>query len=325
MADFTYEQTSQMTGGAMLGMMKFAGAFAPKGQKPTDPVATTVSIKGGRMLRKSLQQTTIIDLDSQTITTIRFAKKTYSTMTFAQLKAQLQKISDSMKSDPQKANASMQVKVNDTGQTKIIAGNQTHEMVLTITMATADPNSGNSGGVDIASDLWISPDVSGYGEVRDFHKRMAEEIDWMPGDSPMMSRPDLAKAMAQVYQQESKLNGLPLETVVKMTAAGQSGSTAAAPAQQGNTSQQPQNSSASAALSNALNSHFGLGRHKKQDDGSNQDANAGNGASGTRSGSLIEMTSTVTSFNSNAVDASVFEIPAGFKQVEEDLGQTRQR
>jgi hypothetical protein len=86
-ADFTYEQTSQMTGGAMLGMVKFAGAFAPKGQKPTDLIPTTVSIKGNRMVRKSPQQATIIDLDSQTITTIRFAKKTYSTMTFAQLKA----------------------------------------------------------------------------------------------------------------------------------------------------------------------------------------------------------------------------------------------
>jgi hypothetical protein len=318
LADFTYEQTSQLTGGALLGIVKFAGAFAPKGQKPTDPMPTSISIKGNRMIRKSPQQATIIDLDAQTITTVHFAKKTYSTMTFAQLKAQLEKMSEGMKSNPQNANTSMQVKVNDTGQTKSIAGNQTHEMLLTITMASTDPNSGSTGEMNVASDLWISPDVAGYGEVQDFHKRMAEAIGWMPGDNPMMSRPDLAKAMAQVYQEGSKLNGLPLETVVKMTAVGQQSSASASPDPQSDPSASTQNTSAASALSSALGSHFGLGHHKKQDDGNT--ASTGT-ATAPQSGSLVEMTTTVISYNSNPVDASVFDVPAGFKQVEDDLAQ----
>jgi hypothetical protein len=69
-----------------------------------------------------------------------------------------------------------------------------------------------------------------------------------------------------------------------------------------------------------------MGYHKKQDDGSNHDASPAGSASGGQSGSLIELTTHVTAFNSNPVDASSFDIPAGLKPVDEDLiKQGRQR
>jgi hypothetical protein len=323
--DFSYEQTSQMTGGAMLGMMKFAGAFAPKGQKPAEPILTTVSLKENRMVRKSAQEAFVIDLDKQTITRIHFAKKTYSSMTFAQMKEQMEKMSERMKSnaDAQKTNASVSVKVNDTGQSKAVSGNETHEMILTMTMASTDPSTGNSGEMNVSSDMWIAPGVPGYEEVRDFHKRMADAMGWVPGDNPMLNRPDLAKAMAEVYQQGSKLNGLPLETVIKMGIAGQPAPDSAGQAQPAAAASQPQQqqqtsqpNSPGSALSSALGSRFGLGRHKKQDNG-NADSSASS-SGGASSGSLIEMTTQVTSFNSNPVDPSIFDVPAGFKQVEEE-------
>jgi hypothetical protein len=200
-------------------------------------------------------------------------------------------------------------------------------MVLTITMTGTDSSTGNSGEMNIVSDMWISHDVPGYEEVRDFHKRMAEAIDWVPGDNPMLSRPDVAKAMAQVYEQGSKLDGLPLENLIKMGAAGQPGPSASGQSQQTTDTSQQQSSaqpnSVGSALSSAIGSRFGLGRHKKQDDASSPDAGTPSSGGGSASGSLIEMTTQVTGVNSNSVDASIFDVPAGFKQVEEELINSR--
>src|SRR4051812_48899152 len=68
------------------------------------------------------------------------------------------------------------VKVNDTGQSKLINGNNAHEMIMTITMQGADPKSGSKGGIDMTTDMWIAPQVAGYQEVRDFYRRMSEKL-----------------------------------------------------------------------------------------------------------------------------------------------------
>ena len=85
-ADFTYEETSKVTGGAIVGMMKFAGAFSKDARRVTEPTNSTIAIKGNRLIRKTPYNASITDLDAETITTINFEKKTDSTMTFEQMR-----------------------------------------------------------------------------------------------------------------------------------------------------------------------------------------------------------------------------------------------
>src|ERR1700704_952159 len=82
LADFSYDQTTKMTGGAMMGMMKIAGAFS---KQVREPVQTTVLVKGNHMAHSSKDHAQIIDLDSETITEVNFQKKQYSVMTFAEM------------------------------------------------------------------------------------------------------------------------------------------------------------------------------------------------------------------------------------------------
>ena len=82
MADFSYEQSTKMTGGAMMGVMRIAGAFS---KQVREPIVATVAVKGNRMVHGSKDRATVIDLDSETITTIDYQKKTYSVMTFAEI------------------------------------------------------------------------------------------------------------------------------------------------------------------------------------------------------------------------------------------------
>ena len=86
-ADFSYEETSKITGGMMAGMMKFAGAFSKQAR---EPIVTTVAVKGDRMMHGSQHNASVIDLGKETITSINFDKKQYSVMTFEQMKQMME-------------------------------------------------------------------------------------------------------------------------------------------------------------------------------------------------------------------------------------------
>src|SRR6516165_9049210 len=72
MADFTYQETSTITGGAMMSMLKIAGVFSKQAR---EPIVSTISVKGDRMVHKSNTHASVIDLSSQTITSIDFQRK----------------------------------------------------------------------------------------------------------------------------------------------------------------------------------------------------------------------------------------------------------
>jgi hypothetical protein len=135
----------------------------------------------------------------------------------------------------------------------------------------------------------------------------------------------MAKAMAEIYKQGSKLNGVPLENVMKVGAVGQPGSGPAvsspknaSASDQHPADQQSQPSSLTGAMAGALGQHFGFG-HKKKQDAAASDTSSSGAPSGSGPDSLIEMTSHSSNFSTGPVDASLFEVPAGYSQVNENL------
>jgi hypothetical protein len=119
---------------------------------------------------------------------------------------------------------------------------------------------------------------------------------------------------------------MPVQQFISMGIAGQPGASgapadgSAPPAQQQPQVERP---SVGGALGGALGGRLGLGGlgRKKPADQPAAPANApaaGGQASGAP-GSLLEMTTELSSFSSNPVDASLFAVPAGFKKVDSDL------
>ncbi len=96
-ADFSYQETTQITGGSMLKLIKVAGVFSSQARKAGDPIISSVFLKGNRMARVSPESTEIIDLDKETITTIDTLKHTYTVVTFEQMKAQLEQAEKEIK------------------------------------------------------------------------------------------------------------------------------------------------------------------------------------------------------------------------------------
>ena len=84
--DYTYQQTTQITGGSLLQMMKTVGVFSSQARHMGDPVVSSIYLKDNRLANVSPENIQIIDLDNETITQIDVQKKTYTVMTFAQMK-----------------------------------------------------------------------------------------------------------------------------------------------------------------------------------------------------------------------------------------------
>lgn len=317
LADFSYQQKSTLTGGMLKSLMKVAGVFSKQAR---EPIETTVSVKGDRMVTRSPFHVQIVDLAAETFTNVDLQKKTYSVMTFAEFKQAMDQMQRSMKQQqPNGAEVNLKISAEPTGASRNISGLDTKESIIKITMEATDPQTGKSGAMVVTTDAWIAPAANGYQEVREFHKRMAAKLEWAPGSGMFAGRPDVSKGMAESAKRLSDLDGMPVYEVVSM------GGDGGPSGQQGNAQpqQQQQQQSAGSTIGNALGGRFGLGR-KKQEQQQQQSANQSSSTNSTGApNSLMEMTVEMSGFSSAAVDPSQFEIPGGFKKVEADLRRGR--
>lgn len=344
-ADFSYEQTTRITGGAMAGVMRVAGAFSKQAR---EPIKHSVIVKGDRMVNLTADTANIIDLGKETITDVNFKNRTYSVITFAQMKQALAAMQEKLKSQKggQQADMNFKASVKETGQTKAIAGLNAKEVIMTLEMEVKDRQSGNQGAMDVVADMWLAPKIPGYDEVREFYRRMAEKMAWTPGSMMGgMGQPGIAKGMSELAKEASKLDGVPVLQITRMgsSAQGMADFSSAGQQQQqaqqempsardaaGNAAGNAAGSAAAGAIGGRLGRLGGLGgglgglrRGKKQEAPPEPPPQAQQQqqqqAQGAPAGILMESTTELSSFSSAPADPSKFEVPAGFKQVENEM------
>src|SRR6266853_5657075 len=323
-ADFQYTETSKITGGAAVGAMKFVGVFSKDARQATQGTTSTISFKGNKMRREdSLGQVEIIDLDARRITRIDTKKKTYSTMTFDEMKAQMEEARKKAAEQQAKHNKEQASHVKIVPKIQISPGTSSKKLLdytakemkvrVDMEMQSDDPKAkGQTANMWVNSDAWIAP-VKGYDEVKHFYQRMAKELDWVPG-AVLGANPQIAPAMVEYRKSAATLSGMPLLSLVSVGMAGQPG----APPQ---AAHDDQKESGGNPLTHGIGGIFG--RKKKKDDAAQQDDKSGssNSAPSGTAGSLMDTTTEVTSVSTNAVDVGLFKIPEGYKQVQAKNGQ----
>jgi len=347
-ADYTYEETTQITGGSMLNMMKMMGHFSSEARKVGDPIVSTVYLKDNRMAKVTPDSIEIIDLDKETITHIDMIKKTYTVMTFQQMKDQIENARQEMEKKqaehpnaaPPPANqnpdvkVSFDVKVRKTGAEKQISGLDSKEAILTMTMNATDQKTQQSGAMAITNDMWMVPSIPGYEQVRDFQKRFAEKMATaysglgMEFSRALAQNPGATQGLADMGKEMQKLDGVPVLQIMRMgsTANGQPLPAASeAPLPPDNSPAMPSagdvaKQSVTSALTSRLGG-FGFGKKKKDDQQppANQNANQSGNTAQPTAAILMESQTTVSKFSSGAVDSSHFDVPAGFKQVQPQM------
>ncbi len=338
-ADFTYQDTTSITGGAVYTMLRALGPFT-RGAR--EPIVTTNVIKGNRMATIAKDRITIIDLDKESITEIDVPKKTYSVLTFAQMK---QAMEDAMaraqqeqakqekakqeksKQAPDTSNVEAKFKVSAkaTGQSKTVGVLEAKETLITMTLEATDKDSGQTGAMNITVDSWLAT-VPGYDEVKEFHRKMGEKLGYAFGSglaqTAMMTRPEALQGFAEAAKELNKVSGTPVQSVTKIGGSGDpstAGSTTSSQSQQQQNSQGAAGTAAGAAIGRLAGGLGGFGRKKNNDQPKQQDQPKDDQSSGT----LVETTTELTSFSSGPADASKLEVPAGYKQVENDVTKRR--
>lgn len=312
-ADLQYDMTSRATGGSFINMPII-------GSRMKEPHTTVHYLKGNRMATVTKNTSSIWDLDAGTVTTVNTDKKTYSVMTFEQMRQMMEdsmkKMQEAMGKKNDDANFTWKVEVKDGGDEKSVAGFNAHHYILTMTGEATEASSGNAVGTKMVIDNWIVKNIPGMKEYHEFHKRMAEKMGFDAGSSvnPMV-RAQLGKGWEQAAKEMAKMQGFAVLSVVKtiIMANGQEMMVAEGSQQQkGPSAGEIARESAAGAVLGRLGGLGGLGRGKKKAEEPAAQS-GGNMVPATQ----IEFTTELTNLVNGGFDDTVFGVPAGFKQVED--------
>jgi hypothetical protein len=344
LADYTYQETTQITGGSMVKMMKMAGAFSSQARKAGDPVVSTVYIQGNRMAKVAQDSIEIIDLDKETITHADTLKHTYTVMTFQQIREQMAKAAAEAEKrhptepaapaakNPDDVKTSFDVKVRNTGAEKQVSGLSAHEAIMTMTMKATDQTTQQSGNMAVTNDMWMVAEIPGYDQVREFYIHMGQKMGstmasgggGMDMSAMLAQNPGATQAMTDMAKEVEKIKGVPVMQVMRMgtTMDGKPLPAASeAPLPPDNSPAMPSGGDmAKQGMASALSSKlggFGFGKKKKEEQPA-ADPNASQNAAQAQAAAVIlmETQTTTSNFSSDPVDGSHFEVPAGYKLVE---------
>jgi hypothetical protein len=220
----------------MLGRM--FNMFGGKAAK--DGVTSTAAVKGNRKATTTDTMGEIVDLSEEKVYSLDFKKKEYRVKTFDQIRQEMreaqeeakkaqEKAEPSEKGQPQQPQKEYEVDwdVKDTGQTKPIAGHDTKEKIVTITVHEKGKKIDESGGVVMTQDIWLGPRLPEMKELADFDVRYWKQLQQGAGIetiSPaqaaqlMAMFPLVSKALDRASKDADKLAGTPLDTTMTIEA-----------------------------------------------------------------------------------------------------------
>jgi hypothetical protein len=258
-ADASYQETTQITGGSMMAPLKSMSFLSKSMRDMLAPITTTTMIHGNQKAVVGKDFTEITDLDKETVTHIDNLHKTYTVVTFAQMRQafqqvpkQMQQAQDQAKQAPGQqpqqpksdVKTSFDVSVKNTGVSRQINGLTAQEQLVTLQMHATDPNAPptqtNAVTYVVTTDAWITPDPPEIKEIQDFDKRFGQKLmegvdlsafkaqmtqmssaSQNPGMSQMFAgKPGSAEAMAEMGKEMAKLQGTRVMEVTRMGGSG---------------------------------------------------------------------------------------------------------
>jgi hypothetical protein len=206
LADVTYNQTVKFTGGSILEMMQRMASNPIMGRlgggnlkNAFQDQTYTVYVRGNKMARIGAINSMIYDLDAGTITTINSEKQTYTVLTFDEMRQRMDEAQRRMNRG-QGGDLNFDVKVEKTGQTRNIEGQDASEILITMTAKSA----GSNGQMVVKDHAWLVPPTPATLEIQDFYKRLSAKYAYaMAGFVPSLGAANggLSAAMKEAFQQ----------------------------------------------------------------------------------------------------------------------------
>jgi hypothetical protein len=215
----------------MLGHMfsMFGGKAAKEG------VESTTAVKGNRKATINDATGKIVDLSEEKVYELDMKKKTYTVTTFDDLRRKMHEQADQAKQQAQKEEPAPQQQaqkpqkeyevvfdVKETGQKKQLAGYDTHQTIVTVTVREKGKTLEEGGGLVMTNDMWLGPEIPQLKEIAEFDARywkqlegvqMSTEVSADQMAALMAMYPLISKASDQMAKDADKLKGTALDTL----------------------------------------------------------------------------------------------------------------
>jgi hypothetical protein len=342
-ADITIERTTSVDGVGAMAFANMSGTSktSVSGDKSrTDSDMKMQSKIIGFLARNAVGPSAeIVLLDQDKLYHLNMNKKEYTEMTFEQLHAQLQKMSDQMNSSEEKKQPSAvdqskcvwlpaKVDVTKSGEKAQFGGYDAQRVTVTATQPCQDKETGSICEVALVLDQWTSADFTQSNEVRKFYTAYASKMGIDPSNSQDVS--ERAKALFSQYKgvwteiaaKMQSVKGYPVKSSFTLGVGGpQCKDSNSQQAQTGQQSSQTDNNSPGASgIAGAVVGKLGGLFQKKKDPA---DAPAAAAAPAVApvvmppgDVALMTVSSQLVSVSTDSVSADAFIVPAGFKKIE---------
>ena len=225
----TREKTHISLGGMMGKVFNMFGGRAAK-----EGVVGTTAVKSSRKATMNESKGQIIDLTEEKIYDLDMKKKTYQVTTFDELRRRMQearekaqkeaareqgKEDSAQKAEPQKE-YEVDFDVKETGQKKQLAGHDTRQVIMTITVREKGRTLEDGGGVVMTADSWLGPQLPALKELAEFDMKYWKQLqgpDAMGMSAEQLATviamfPAVRQAMDRMQKESPKLQGTPLAT-----------------------------------------------------------------------------------------------------------------
>lgn len=213
-ADFKYTESAKITGGMMASMMRVMGGFGQEAEPMSRPMESTTYVKGDRLRRdEPTGKIEIINLDKRWIIGIDTQSRTYSFMSFDEMRRAVEERNETL--SPQgNSNVSMVPKIEfmPMATTKTILNHGAREVKIRMHLEMQSQGSQQKAQPTsfwYSSVAWVTYSVPGYEEVRTFYARMGRDLNWIPGQM-FGGASGVSPAMAEFRNALSRMRGFPL-------------------------------------------------------------------------------------------------------------------
>lgn len=214
----------------MLGRMMnmFGGKAAREG------VVSTNAVKGDR--KATFTETTgrIVDLAEQKVYDLDLKKKSYEVTTFDELRQRMREAQEKAERDAEKQEERQEEQerpkgkevevdfdLKETGEKKSIAGYDTRQVIMTITVREKGKTLEEGGGLVMTADSWLGPEIPALKELAEFEQRywkaIAPETAGVSAEQMaaiMALYPTLMQAMERMNKEKVNLEGTALATTL---------------------------------------------------------------------------------------------------------------
>jgi len=318
----TEEKTKIELPGVLGGFMKVFG-----GKSARDGVANKVALKGNRKMTVNEDTADLVDLSEEKFYHIDLKKKTYTVVTFEQMRKQMQDAMDKAKAEAAKSPAApkppqnpdgkepemaIDFKLQESGQTAKINGYDCREVVATVTVRQKDKKP-EEGAMMVTSNMWLTtPRIAAVKELEEFDLKVAQKL-YLPIAQSMAAEmapamgayPGLKDALGKLEVEKVNMDGTAIRTVVHANFTGPTNTNDTAPAAK--PAEEKKQTEIPKSLGGLLG---GLGKKAAT---RNDDKPADKGVEKTGPVSFMTSTTELVSVSTTVSDADV-AIPAGFKE-----------